>query len=60
MLHIEDDIKVAKLPKNTVTLRVSKINTEFSYSKRVELKRVGEKFLGCFRVRPTYILFLIP
>ena len=38
MLHIEDDIKVAKLPKNTVTLRVSKINTEFSYSKRVELK----------------------
>ena len=38
MLHIEDDVKVAKLQKNTVTLRVSKINTEFSYSKRVELK----------------------
>ena len=38
MLQIEDDVKVAKLPKNTVTLRVSKVNTEFSYSKRVELK----------------------
>ena len=59
MLQIEDDVKVAKLPKNTVTLRVSKVNTEFSYSKRVELKH-GEKFLGGFRVRPTYILFLIP
>ena len=40
---------------------MSKINTEFSYVfKRVELKHVGEKFFGCFRVRPIYILFLIP
>ena len=39
---------------------MSKINTECSYSKRVELKHVGKKFLGCFRIKPTYILFLIP